>query len=183
MRPPKSLSAKESSLRPRVSSERMGSLRPDSRTWRRPLVSLAAASAKHFKSKDQLVSEACREAVEATIHETLAAAVSKGAGFEAAYLSINHRDNLAIGCPLSAIGSELARSDEKTRGAATDGFLRLVEIMARQFDKIPPDVARRRALVAVSTMIGALMMSRVVTDPESCPAEIPSEAEQSLSEG
>ncbi len=110
---------------------------------------------KHFESKDQLVREACREAVETAILETVAAAASKGSGFETAYLSTDHRDNPAIGCPLSAIGSELARSDEMTRAAATDGFQRLVEIMAGQFGKIPPDVARRRALVAVSTMIGA----------------------------
>jgi TetR/AcrR family transcriptional regulator, transcriptional repressor for nem operon len=65
---------------------------------------------------------------------------------------------------------------------ATHGFLRLVEIMAEQFGKIRPDVARRRALVAVSTMIGALTMSRIVTDPE-LSAEILKEAEKSLADG
>jgi TetR/AcrR family transcriptional repressor of nem operon len=135
---------------------------------------------KHFESKDQLVREACQEAVETAILETLAAAASKGTGFEAAYLSPDHRDNPAIGCPLSALGSELARSDEQTRAAATDGFLRIVEIMARQFGKIPPEVgARRRALVAVSTMIGALTMSRIVTDPK-LSASILTEAKKSL---
>ena len=51
------------------------------------------------------------------------------------YLSTGHRDNPAAGCPLAAIGSELGRSDEKTRAVATDGFLKLVEIMAGQFGK------------------------------------------------
>ncbi len=117
---------------------------------------------KHFESKDQLVSEACAEAVEALIERVSAA----GSGAAATYLSTRHRDNRADGCPLSAIGSELGRSDEKTRAVATDGFLKLVEIMAGQFGKIPPGAARRRALVAVSTMIGALTMSRIVTDPD-----------------
>src|SRR5258707_8674779 len=59
---------------------------------------------KHFASKDQLVAEACAEALK-TILEMLAAAASeKGA---AAYLSTGHRDNPATGCPLSATGSEL----------------------------------------------------------------------------
>ena len=134
---------------------------------------------KHFASKDQLVAEACAEALK-TILEMLAAAASeKGA---AAYLSTGHRDNPATGCPLSAIGSELARSDEKTRAAATAGFLKLVEIVAAQFGKLPPAPARRRALVAVSTMIGALTMSRIVTDPE-LSAAILKEAEKSLSDG
>jgi TetR/AcrR family transcriptional repressor of nem operon len=135
---------------------------------------------KHFESKDQLVAEACAEAVE-TILEMLAAASEKG-GAAAAYLSTDHRDHPATGCPLSAIGSELARSDEKTRAAATAGFLRLVEIMAGQFGKVAPAAARRRALVAVSTMIGALTMSRAVTDPE-LSAEILKEAERSLAVG
>jgi TetR/AcrR family transcriptional regulator, transcriptional repressor for nem operon len=135
---------------------------------------------KHFESKDDLVREACREAVETAILETLSAAASKGSGFEAAYLSIDHRDNPAIGCPLSAIGSELARTDETTRAAATDGFLKLVDIMAAQFGTAKTADARRRALVAVSTMIGALTMSRIVTDPE-LSAEILREVKKSLS--
>src|SRR5882757_4614893 len=83
---------------------------------------------KHFESKDQLVAEACAEAVDAVIgvmaaHPTIDAAV-------AAYLSTRHRDKPGSGCPLAAIGSELARTDKKTREAATDGFERLVEILA-----------------------------------------------------
>ncbi len=100
----------------------------------------------------------------------------------AAYLSTGHRDHPATGCPLAAIGSELTRSDKKTKAAATAGFLKLVEIMAGQFGKLPPATARRRALVAVSTMIGALTMSRIVTDPE-LSAEILKEAEKNLSDG
>ena len=137
---------------------------------------------KHFESKDQLVAEACAEAVNTAVLERLGAAASAGAGAAAAYLSTDHRDNPATGCPLSAIGSELARSDKKTQVAATAGFLKLVEIMAAQFGKLPRAAARRRALVAVSTMIGALTMSRIVTDPE-LSAEILKEAEKSLSDG
>ena len=137
---------------------------------------------KHFESKEHLVTEACRHAVQSAILEGLAAAASEGSGAAAAYLSTGHRDNPATGCPLSAIGSELARSDEKTRAAATAGFLKLVEIMGAQFGGLPPAAARRRALVAVSTMIGALTMSRIVTDPE-LSADILKEAEKSLSDG
>ena len=135
---------------------------------------------KHFESKDQLVAEATAEAVEMIV-EFVRNAASKGPA-AASYLSTRHRDNPATGCPLAAIGSELGRSDEETRAVATDGFLKLVEIMAGQFGKIRPATARRRALVAVSTMIGALTMSRVVTDPE-LSAEILKEAEKSLAVG
>ena len=129
---------------------------------------------KHFESKDQLVAEACTEAVEALIkkmeaHPTINAAV-------AAYLSTRHRDGPASGCPLAAIGSELARTDPRTREAATDGFERLVGVLT---GKSETEDARRHALVAVSTMIGALTMARVVNDP-ALSAEILSEVEKSL---
>src|ERR1700689_1504982 len=65
---------------------------------------------KHFDSKDQLVAEACAEAVEA-IMGVMAAQPTMNAAV-AAYLSARHRDNPASGCPLSAIGTELARSDK-----------------------------------------------------------------------
>lgn len=134
---------------------------------------------KHFASKDQLVAEACAEAVRTAILETLATAAAEGPGFAAAYLSTNHRDHPAAGCPLSAIGSELARCDEQTRAVATDGFLKLVDLVARQLGKLPPAAARRRALVAASTLIGALTMARIVTDPK-LSAEILQQAKRQL---
>jgi TetR/AcrR family transcriptional regulator, transcriptional repressor for nem operon len=136
---------------------------------------------KHFESKDQLVAEACAEAVE-TLIEMLTEADSKGPGAAATYLSTDHRDNPAAGCPLAAIGSELGRSDEKTGAAATVGFLKLVDLMAGKSGKARPADARQRALVAVSTMIGALTMSRMVTDPD-LSSEILREAEKSVREG
>jgi len=134
---------------------------------------------KHFASKDQLVAEACADAVDAAIagmgmeaQPTINAAV-------AAYLSTRHRDDPASGCPLAAIGSELSRTDKKTREAATEGFKRLVAVLA---GKSKAQNAWRRALVAVATMIGAVTMSRVVTDP-GLSAEILSAAEKSLAAG
>jgi TetR/AcrR family transcriptional repressor of nem operon len=134
---------------------------------------------KHFESKDQLVTEACAEAVE-TMIEFVTDAAAGGTPVAETYLSTSQRDNPAAGCPLSAIGSELGRSDEKTRAVATEGFLKLVDVMAGQFGKAKPADARRRALVAVSMMIGAQTMARMVTDPE-LSAEILREAKKSLS--
>ncbi len=136
---------------------------------------------KHFESKDQLVAEACAEAVKTVIFERMAAAASAGGEPVTTYLSTDHRDNPAAGCPLSAIGSELSRSDEKTRQVATAGFLELVEIMAGQYTNLKPAAARRRALVAVSTMIGALTMSRIVADP-GLSGEIIKETQKSLTD-
>ena len=58
----------------------------------------------------------------------------------------------------------MARADTQTRAAATAGFLKLVDALAGGFEEGTPDEARRRALVAALTLIGALTVSRVVTD-------------------
>jgi TetR/AcrR family transcriptional regulator, transcriptional repressor for nem operon len=129
---------------------------------------------KHFESKDQLIAEACAEATQELMERmetqpTVNAAV-------AGYLSTRHRDTPATGCPFSTIGSELARTDEKTREVATAAFERLVGLLAGNSNEKD---ARRRALVAASTMIGAVTISRVVNDP-TLSAEILREAEKSL---
>jgi TetR/AcrR family transcriptional repressor of nem operon len=124
---------------------------------------------RHFESKDQLVAEACSAAI-ATMTERVASSASRKRGRKgletavADYLSTEHRDNRRDGCPLAALGGEMARADTQTRAAATAGFLKLVDALVGGFDYGTPDEARRRAMVAALTMIGALTISRVVTD-------------------
>jgi len=69
---------------------------------------------KHFASKDQLVAEATAAAVDSLLKEMAAHPTFKSA--LAAYLSTRHRDNPASGCPLAALGDELARSGKEARG-------------------------------------------------------------------
>ena len=126
---------------------------------------------QHFDSKNQIVAEACTAAVESLVDQLAASASRKSPqrGLKAIvekYLSAAHRDEAADGCPLAALGSEMARADKRTRAAATQAFLKLVGVIASQFRETRPDIARRRALVAAATMIGALTMSRMVTDTE-----------------
>jgi TetR/AcrR family transcriptional regulator, transcriptional repressor for nem operon len=124
---------------------------------------------RHFRSKDQLVAEACAAAMQ-SLDETAQAWARRGAGKKAlaailtSYLSANHRDDLADGCPLAGLGSELARSDNKTRAAATAGFLKVVDVLAKQYRQTNPKGAKTRALMAAATMVGAVTMSRIVTD-------------------
>ena len=126
---------------------------------------------RHFDSKDQIVAEACTAAVESLVAQLAASASGKSPrrGLKTIvenYLSAAHRDQPADGCPLAALGSEMARADQTTRAAATQAFLKLAGVIASQFGKTRPEVAKRRALVTAATMIGALTMSRIVTDSE-----------------
>jgi TetR/AcrR family transcriptional repressor of nem operon len=118
-----------------------------------------------------LVNEACAEALTTTAAGLATAAAKKprGGGLRALvkrYLSTAHRDNPQDGCTFAALGSELTRADKKTRALLTERFSAFVELLAKQFDDVSPVVARKRALAAASTMIGALLMSRIVTDPD-----------------
>ena len=138
---------------------------------------------RHFDSKDELIKEASAAAL-ATILDGLTAAAAGKRGrtglkrVAAKYLSTQHRDHPREGCPLAALGSELARADGETREAATAGFLRMVDILAEQFDQTHPSEGKKKASVAAVTMIGALTMSRMVTDaalsevpPSQCPGK------------
>jgi TetR/AcrR family transcriptional regulator, transcriptional repressor for nem operon len=121
---------------------------------------------KHFRSKDQVVAEACVNGLETVIE------VAEGegkSGLEAiveTYLSMDHRNRLSGGCPLAALGSELAQADDEIRAAASQGFIRLVDVIAKQFPQSDPEAARAQAVFVVSAMVGALTMSRMVTDPD-----------------
>jgi TetR/AcrR family transcriptional regulator, transcriptional repressor for nem operon len=124
---------------------------------------------RHFDSKEQLVAEATAAALD-TILDTLATAAAGKKGrnglkaASAAYLSAEHRDNLRHGCPLAALGSELARSDKRVRDVATTGFSRMVEILVAHFDESRAAEAMKRAMATAAAMIGAVTMSRVLVD-------------------
>jgi len=126
---------------------------------------------RHFASKDQLVSEACAAAQESGA-DTFAAVLSRHhkhnglVALAADYLSKRHRDDRAAGCLLAALASELVRADENTRAVVTQGLLKHAKLIASQFEGMPPDVAQGRALAALSTMLGSLILARIVTDPK-----------------
>jgi TetR/AcrR family transcriptional regulator, transcriptional repressor for nem operon len=124
---------------------------------------------RHFDSKDQLIAEACAVGMEAELGEA-AACPGPGKGglkeIAARYLSTAHRDNASQGCLLAGLGSELARSGDKTRATATAGIVKLADVIASDYRRTKPRGAKARALVALSAMIGAITLSRIVTDPE-----------------
>ncbi len=126
---------------------------------------------RHFASKDQLVAEACAEAMAVAVSATpeVPARTCGSLGPEAIvenFLSASHRDNPLECCPLVGLGIELARADAETRAAATQGFTDLVELIAAKYRRVSPEAARARAMFVLSAMVGAVTMSRVVGDPD-----------------
>ncbi|SAK61159.1 TetR family transcriptional regulator [Caballeronia temeraria] len=126
---------------------------------------------RHFGSKEHLVAEACEAAI-AEIIGALDAAAGKGVGENEfrtlvdTYMSTSHRDSPARGCPLASMGSELARADESTRAAASRGFDDFVDMLANRIRHSEEETSRSKAVFALSAMIGALTISRIISDPE-----------------
>src|SRR5258708_38371891 len=142
---------------------------------------------RHFESKAQLVAEACAAGMDSLVTSCEAAAskVRKNSGLEgvlANYLSTKHRDNRASGCPLVALGSELARGPESTRSAVSEGVIALIDLIAQQYGGARSKTARSRAIVALSTMVGALTLSRLIVD-QNLSAAILRDAHKHLIEG
>lgn len=124
---------------------------------------------KRFASKEALVAEAAGRAFteqgarlrelgarhpgdpEAVRHERITQ-----------YLSAAHRDNPGAGCPISALASDVAREapDSPARAPFADG----VEAYARHLSGVGEDgEIDDEALVALSTMVGALLIARATS--------------------
>jgi TetR/AcrR family transcriptional regulator, transcriptional repressor for nem operon len=114
---------------------------------------------RHFRNKEHLVAEAFSAAGDKAV-ATIRRNMSKGGSNAAvdAYLSISHRDSPTPICPFAALGSEMARSGGKTKAAATEVLEKLSDTLADG-----PD-ARGDAIVALSTMVGAMTLARIVSD-------------------
>ena len=125
----------------------------------------------HFPSKRALFDEALLTALE-TGKTAQAAAASKGAAADEAerlrlmiknYLSRQHRDQVADGCPLPALTPDAARGGEASR----ENYERqLLQYVNRLEALLPAGAAARRdtALALMAQCVGGLMLARAVKD-------------------
>ena len=124
---------------------------------------------KHFRSKDELISEAAFAAI-ATTTQAMKAVGSARSGRDGLkrlvtkYLATDHRDGPGDGCPIAALGAELARCDEKTRDTATQGLRDYFGVLASHLDSLKPGEAKNRAMASFATMVGALILARISSD-------------------
>ena len=124
---------------------------------------------RHFASKDQLVLEACGKTFFSLIAglESLVHQKPRGKALPLLvghYVSRAHRDQPRTGCPLAALGSELARRDKRTRHAAIEGFLQLSRLIASHLETVPFRKRAERSMAIVSAMVGAVTLARIAPD-------------------
>ncbi|MDR7117839.1 TetR/AcrR family transcriptional regulator [Caulobacter sp. BE254] len=121
----------------------------------------------HFDSKDDLVAEAVGDQLN-TLHASIVALAEPGlAGLEQIirwYLSPQHRDDPADGCPNAALLDEIGRGADAIRQAYTDGVLVVIDGLAARMAPEDPPSARVKALSLLGLMAGTLQLARALTD-------------------
>lgn len=119
----------------------------------------------HFASRSDLLAHALERAlVDGRAASKAANESQRGASHQAfvrGYLSRSHRDSRKEGCAIAALASDVARADQGPREVMTPHIESLIAKMASGIEGDEDD-----ALVAVSAMVGGLLLSRVVTDPK-----------------
>jgi TetR/AcrR family transcriptional repressor of nem operon len=120
---------------------------------------------KHFGSRDDLIAEAAQHAfayADETLehhahdpHDPLAAWVDW-------YASEEHRDDPGTGCPVAALVGDIGRADDRVRADYSAVVERYIETLEGMLGGNQD--SRRQALIAASTLLGSLALSRAVDD-------------------
>src|SRR5437764_12479433 len=123
---------------------------------------------KQFASKQDLAAQASRRALESASRRWSAAAAANpqdplGAVI-AFYLSTEHREERMDGCPIVALGSDAARQGVDVRAAFEAGIREYLEMLGRWVGEADGEEPSGRAMAILSTMVGAVVLSRAVND-------------------
>ena len=124
----------------------------------------------HFTSREAMLAEAasraCAESA-AVVAEVVASVPPEQAltSMLRTYLSREHLEQVEMGCPLAALGSETPRQAPEVRRVTTRHIKEMIDLVARQSPDWGQPGAHERALVTVATMVGTLLLARAVDEP------------------
>jgi TetR/AcrR family transcriptional regulator, transcriptional repressor for nem operon len=120
----------------------------------------------HFTSKEDLVANVLADQLRAQRHSFAVHAADR-AGLEAfirSYLSPQHRDQCAEGCPSAALLDEIARRPAASRQVFTDELMGVIDGIASRLESTDAEAARTDALTIFGLMVGTLQLARALTD-------------------
>jgi TetR/AcrR family transcriptional regulator, transcriptional repressor for nem operon len=123
----------------------------------------------HFKSKEDLIAQACGRAV-ANTRDNWIKVISQSPAdplesLTNHYLNARHRDNTGRGCPIAALGAEVARQGPDVRHAVTEELRPFIEYLSGIVQGNSAGVRREKALALYASLVGALVVARAVDDP------------------
>src|SRR5688572_20347881 len=121
---------------------------------------------KQFASKDDLAAQASNRALESISSRWSAASESNPkdplGAVVALYLSMGHREQRGAGCPLVALGSDAARQGADVKASFEAGIRKYLDTLEVWVGGANGEDSTDRAMAAISTMVGALVLSRAV---------------------
>jgi AcrR family transcriptional regulator len=118
----------------------------------------------HFKSKDELVETALRHSADklTAVTNEMANSDKPLTRLISGYLSSSHRANPGDGCPLPTMSAELGQ-----RGAPSPVTDELIRDRLHAIEAgLHGEHADQQSVLILSAMVGALLLSRSVSDPE-----------------
>lgn len=126
---------------------------------------MAAAGLTHggfygqFANKDALAAEAFDAAIRNEYEANLDAFIEN-------YLSVGHVRTPGRGCPVAALANDIAREPAGSvlRSRFTQAVTGLAGLIAERLPKASKERRRQRSLMALSTMVGAVVLARGVDD-------------------
>ena len=122
----------------------------------------------HFASKDELAAEACGTALMQRVTSWPSPPEASGdkslAAIAASYLTTHHRDNPGRGCLFAALGGEAGRQPKPVRDQVGDGLQAYVAKLASLLPGRNPAKNREEAIAAMAGFVGAMILSRAVSD-------------------
>ena len=84
--------------------------------------------------------------------------------FVRSYLSPQHRDQCADGCPSAALLDEIVRRPSATRQVFTDELMGVIDDIALRLNPVDVAAARTDALMVFGSMVGTLQLARALAD-------------------
>lgn len=121
---------------------------------------------KQFASKEDLIAQATGRALETAEDRWVSAVAARPEDPLAAvvgfYLSPQHRDQRMEGCPVVALGGEIARKGQEVKAPFEAGVRAHLAQMAEILGE--SDGPGSKAMTILATMVGAMVLSRAVND-------------------
>jgi len=120
----------------------------------------------HFDSRSDLIAQALKRALtDSRTNSRASMDAARPVTFTTLvkrYLSPSHRDAKGTGCAIASLATDVGRADERARAIMEE---HIESFVARVAATLQGDSdSDKQALVAVSAMIGALALSRAITD-------------------
>ena len=125
---------------------------------------------KQFDSKEDLIAQASRRALQEALGRWSASATSRPDDPLSAvadfYLSEGHCAERSEGCPIVALGSDATRQGPDVRASFEAGIKEYLALLGGWIGGADRAEADGKAMAVLSTMVGAVLLARAVNDEE-----------------